>query len=398
MLQQAIEACAFLPIESKTLITMVAMLELINECKSCKTGYELEVLAESVRKQRSLLLQLISSVKQAMTDLAKIVNKRKADLVKKDKEKDVKQQEQTRAANVAAQESEKKRLGKTKRMEPFKISFGTHGVTDCVTFSDDAAFQKAVKDKVVDYSKPFMLSASSLLTQVAEDSANTLKATLDRWSMMYENSAVAKKNDAVRAPLSDAFGHGEVSLLREMVLPATSMRKSANPELAKDIDRFELYGQTQFFLQSDFEDSCMGSLRIQYTGHTKCIMFPASTALAFLKSLKQPASFTAVRSVGLVLTNDLVKHAKEQGCEIVHGCIVPLSILVAPAGWIVLQTTLPEGDIQKVTGLRTSFIHKDVTVCKLAADQLQQLKSLTGAPQTVEALLDLVTAEMAAGR
>ncbi len=71
--------------------------------------------------QETLIHQLRQSITQASQDLMKLINKRKSDSAKKLKEEKDKQAEQTKQTQQVAADDEKKRLSKTRKMDPLRI-------------------------------------------------------------------------------------------------------------------------------------------------------------------------------------------------------------------------------------------------------------------------------------
>ncbi len=139
----------------------------------------------------------------------------------------------------------------------------------------------------VDFKLPFIVRNSPIVTGITEDASNTMKGTFDRWGTVFETSVYAKKNDTVNASIMDQHGHGELLAFAKFLEGDHGEIRSANPELAKHIDRWDLFGHTPYFLNSDFEEHCMASLRLQVVGQTDMVLFPVTTAKAILKHLNK---------------------------------------------------------------------------------------------------------------
>ena len=293
------ESCSFLPIESNTLLPEPMLHDISRNCRLALTQGDVDKLVDDAARQKVLLGQLRQSIVQASSDLVKLINKRKSDATKKQKEEKDKQVEQAKVSQQVAADAEKKRLSKTKRLEPLRVPYEKIGFKR-VPIVDEA--------KVADFKSPFIVRGCQAVSDFAEDSANVLKGTLDRWCQLFESSSFAKKNDVVQAPILDTHGHDELLPLGAALLETIGEVKSANPELAKSINRWELFGQTAFLLSSDFEEHCMAVVRVQVVGSTEMVLFPITTAKEILvqatKDWLAAGSDDTPRSYSLVFHTD----------------------------------------------------------------------------------------------
>ena len=136
-LEQAIEACEYLPMESRDLRTFDDITNKIGDVKACTTSLELEGLTSDIRAQFTLISQLNNSCKSAISELKSTISKRKNQKQKQEDDRKSKQAQEEKRANKEKEELERKRLGKVKKVSAFALPFQSIGFPLLQTFLDD---------------------------------------------------------------------------------------------------------------------------------------------------------------------------------------------------------------------------------------------------------------------
>jgi hypothetical protein len=220
---------------------------------------------------------------------------------------------------------------------------------------------------------------------------------MDRWNNQFGQSQIAQQQDVVHCYLNSSHGVSDAAKLRDVFAPGSETCKSVIPAIAKDIDNFQSFGHTPFFLSSDFEFLMLASLRMQYVGQTQVVMMPVADAKRLLEVQGIAIDLNALRACPLNLTADLITKCKQEKLTVVTATVEPLSILHVPAGWIVAQTTVGgDSETCKVSGLRVSFISKRKDALQAAVTQLEIVKKTSGSnDKLAQDLLDIATSELA---
>lgn len=385
-LKVAVNKCVYLPMESTDIDPMsLAVMSLEVGRQQCSTADELESLVERSRAQRVLVSQMVAAIKAAASDLAGVLSKRRAASARRSEDiRRKKLEEYLRADRIKAEEG-RKQLGKVRKVEPFKLDGSTYGFVDSKQYDGDEAFQDAFKADEVDFTKPFVVRASAKW-QALTIVGTPLRGTLDRWVASFGDSAVAKQHDIAHARLLPAAGGDDFDSVLSFVCP-TQVRSNV-ASVARALDNRQLYGHTSHFLQSDSELGLMHSLRMQFEGTTDFLAIPAADIITLMEKAGESVTALTLASFPERL-NETTAAAAKGVALIVKGQVTAGSMMVLPAGWVLLQATHGE---DKVTGIRGSFVPKDA---ETIGEGMAQIKALYSAGLTgyCKELLDALESE-----
>ena len=392
-LEQAIEACEYLPMESRDLRTFDDITNKIGDVKACTTSLELEGLTSDIRAQFTLISQLNNSCKSAISELKSTISKRKNQKQKQEDDRKSKQAQEEKRANKEKEELERKRLGKVKKVSAFALPFQSIGFPLLQTFLDDDAFAAADKD----YGKPWLIKSSSKMKQLLEQEGGKLATTLTRWRKTFPDNKIAKQEHKVQAPLMPAWGADELTELLSAIVPRTV--QSALPRFVSAVDRPRLFGETEFLVSADTDADYLGYTRMQCHGRSEFYAISIKIVLDMVcgDDAKEAVALSELQDFVENLGEATAKDMKEKGIPIAYGVMEPGSILAVPFGWVTAFTTVGTGEGCMVDGVVTSFLPM-AGLAEVEASIDAMMRRKAGDAPWLTSLRDIIAAEKVSAR
>lgn len=390
---KAVAKFKHLPMESAELPSCAQVNDKISGIGDCEVEEQIEETCKEIHGLQTLVKQLTVSLKTAAKDLQVVVSTRNNDqkkAVERQKQKDL---EDKKVQLCDTEFSEKKRLAKVSKMEPFKLDFQEF---EKIREVDKQVVNKFTEpERVAFMSKPALIKdtefAEALMpTGSLKDS--TIVQTLGRWLQQFPRTKECKDVNLVHATLPPKLGSSDVQKFADVVLPQAALVRSALPSFANAVETPTLYGHNTFLISSDFESDLLAACRFQVAGETQLVLMPSSAIISFLGA--QCKHGNQVREFLTSLTLATLQQLKLKGVPLCYGVAKPGTWVMIPAGWVVGQTTQGMADVY---GIRWSFLAKDKVLCKAADTELKALSSLPGvSAEWRDLLLTLLGAELLA--
>ncbi len=379
---------AFRPVEAPKAMQDIAELNaLLDHIKQAAKPEALEEARDQWRQQKTLLGQLLASLRTATNDLASASRRRQTE--------DARVQQELQKKK--AEEAKKKKATEQVQAERALQERGHQNVGFLVLPWADwghkpvpvAGIADVESIRELDFTKPFIVPASDgVLKQcleVQQSDPQRLVEVLRRFATKFpvceqavrEGAAQARCPPAVIKELFTAFStlRGECDAVTQIT--PKSMMDALNTPM--------LYGMTKSYLQSGMDMQCLGQLRLQAHGELGVLMAratsfvhtsggqPPQTMNDWLQALKNVKGEADGKTM---LANGLSLHCTLQS---------PNSVLWTPPGWLTCEAALNSADCSGVK----IFLLPRACVAQLS-DDIASVKKLCAEQPAVIKHLDAV--------
>ena len=301
------------------------IMKLQEELRSLSYKDEMEKNGTEWSAQRSMIQQLMGSVKKSGKDLQKVIKERttKAATVKK------KEEVAAAAALLKKEEEATRRLRAMKGASIIYLDFAACGHSPIRVFNSFAEVD-AAGGQIFD--GPFKITSSSEVTALFE----TKKAHVTAWRGAFPNSKEVTDNKAQQLMAAMVPDHGPADfcavfdfLMKDVML--SQFATGVTSKLKQQISSPQWLGLMNGMVREGHEPHMLGSFKIVSSGTFKVFLAPA------LDLAKQPnASIAELPRFFLTATEEMLKSWSSNGCICWHGTVSKNEVLYTPPGWCVV--------------------------------------------------------------